>query len=149
MRPFALALLGLILAAGGCSSMEYYAAPEKATAQTAATVTGSRTNFLSLVRGVEASITRVDGKAAPVRSYDQSFLIAPGRHRVMLTAVEGPVTGVALVEFNFEAGRSYTVRASDIQTKEPEIWLEDARTGQVIARKFSADLRPSSPPPGS
>jgi hypothetical protein len=146
MKPFALALLGLILVAEGCSSMEYYEPPRNATAQTAATVAGSRTNFLSVVRGVEASITRIDGKAAPVTSYDKSFLIAPGMHRVMMTAVEGPVAAVALVDFNFEAGRSYIVRASDIQTKPPEIWLEDARTGQVIARKFSADLRPNSTP---
>ena len=146
MKLVALALLGLVVVAGGCSSMEYYEAPRNATAQTAATVTGSRTNFLSLVRGVEASITRVDGKAAPVRSYSESFLIAPGTHRVLMTASEGPVAAVALVDFNFEAGRSYVVRASDIETKTPEIWLEDARTGQLIARRFSADLRPNSPP---
>jgi hypothetical protein len=145
MKPFALALLGLLVV-GACSSMEYYEAPEKATAQTAATVTGSRTNFLSVVRGVEASITRVDGKAAPVRSYDKPFLVGPGTHRVTMTAVEGPVAAVALVDFAFEAGRSYIVRASDIQTKAPEIWFEDAHTGQIISRKFSADLRSNSSP---
>jgi hypothetical protein len=149
MKSFALALLGLILVAGGCGSTEYYAAPANATAKTSATVVGSRTNFLSLVRGVEASITRVDGKPVSMGGYDKPFLIPPGRHRVMMTAVEGPVTGVALVDFNFEAGRSYVVRANDIQNATPEIWLEDARTGQVVVRKFSADLRSSSPPPGS
>ena len=147
MRLFALALLGLVLVAGGCASMEYYEPPKGATAQTAATVTGSRTNFLGVVRGVEASISRIDGKAAPVRNYDNSFMLAPGKHRVLMTAVEEPVAAVALVDFDFEAGRSYIVRASDIQTKPPEIWLEDARTGQVVARKFSAEIRPSSPPP--
>jgi hypothetical protein len=148
MKPVALALLGLILVAGGCSSMEYYEPPRTATAETAATVTGSRTNFLSLVRGVEASITRVDGKAAPATSYDKSFLIAPGTHRVLMTAIEGEIAAVALVDFNFEAGRSYVVRASDILTRPPEVWLEDARTGQLVARKFSAEIRPSSPPRG-
>ena len=54
----------------------------------------------------------------------------------------------AAVRVEIEAGRSYIVRASDIQTRVPEIWLEDARTGQVVARKFSAEIRPSSPPPG-
>jgi hypothetical protein len=145
MKPLALALLGLLVV-GACSSTEYYEAPEKATAETAATVTGSRTNFLSVVRGVEASVTRVDGKAAPVRDYDKPFLIAPGLHRVMMTAVEGSVAAVALVDFTFEAGRSYVVRASDIQTKAPEIWIEDAHTGQIVARKFSADLRSNSSP---
>jgi hypothetical protein len=147
MKTRATALLGLILLVGGCSApMEYYEPPKSATAQTAATVTGSRLNLLGMVRVVEASITRVDGKAAPVAGYDKSFLIAPGRHRVTMTAVEGSVAADALVDFNFEAGRSYIVRASDIQNAPPEIWLEDARTGRLVARKFSADIRPNRPP---
>lgn len=146
MKPRATALLGLFLLIGACTPMEYYQAQPRATEQTAATATGTRTNFLGLVRGVEASITHIDGKAAPVTKYDQPFLIAPGKHRVTMAANEGPLTAIALVDFNFEAGRSYLVRASDLENTPPEIWLEDARTGQIVARRFSADLRSASPP---
>jgi hypothetical protein len=146
MKLRALALLGVLLLIGACTPMEYYQAPPRATEQTAATITGSRTNFLGLVRGVEASITHIDGKSAPVRSYDQSFLVAPGRHRVRMIANEGPLEAIALVDFEFQAGRSYVVRASDLENTPPEIWLEDARTGQIVARRFSADLRSASPP---
>ena len=139
-------LLIVAAAAFGCTTVEYYQPPASANSpQTAATVVGSRLNLLSLVRGVEVSIIRVDDKPAPVFSYDKPFLIAPGVHRVVISAQQGTESASALVDFNFEARRSYIVRSSDIRGGASEVWLEDQGTGQVVGRKFRADMAGNAP----
>ena len=130
------------VAAFGCKPMEYYQPPPSAdSARTAATVVGSRTDLLGPVKGIEAWIARVDDKAAPVRSYDQSYTIAPGRHRIVISAQVGTETATAPVDYTFEAGKSYVVRGTDIRSGSSEVWLEDARTGRTVGGKFRATVK--------
>ena len=127
------------IAAVGCAPMEIYEPPAAANIpQKAATVVGSQLQVLGLVKTVEASITRVDGKHAPVYSYDKPYLIAPGVHHIVISAREGDQIATAAVDFNFAAGRSYVVRATDIRDGVSEVWLDDKDTGRFASQKFRA-----------
>jgi hypothetical protein len=137
--PIAALLVSVAVAAFGCAPMEFYEPPAAVnTPKKSATVVGSRLEVLGLVKTVDASITRVDGKHAPVYSYDKPFLIAPGAHRIVITAQEGEQTATATVDFSFEAARSYTVRATDIRNGVSEVWLEDKDTGRPAGARFRA-----------
>lgn len=141
------AILAALIAAG-CAPMEIYEPPAAAnTPQKAATVVGSQLEVLGRVKTVETSITRVDGKHAPVYSYDKPYLIAPGVHHIVISALQGAETATAAVDFSFEAGRGYVVRSTDIRNGASDVWLEDQRTGQIVGRRFRADVAGNSPRP--
>ena len=143
-----LALLGTIgLGAFGCTSTDYYKAAPTANAQTAATVAAGQTPLLGFARVVRAGITRVDDKAAPAASFERPFLIAPGRHRIVITAQMGAETVAATTDYVFEAGRSYIARATDIRDGAAEVWLEDEKSGQPGGNKFRATTAVSVPAP--
>jgi hypothetical protein len=132
-------LTAIAIAATACAPMEIYEPPAAVnTPQRSATVVGSQTQLLGLVRTVEAWIVRVDGKHAPVYAYDKPYLVAPGTHSVVITAQEGAETATATATLTFQAGHSYVVHGGDIRGGASEVWVEDRTTGQAASQRIRA-----------
>jgi hypothetical protein len=125
----AFALLSALLVSGCGGIVQTYEGPKKSSHEIAIL----KTNVGELTFDT-AWVDQVDDKTL-VRAYTE-LEVAPGRHSLRVQLSSGIIKANTSISFEAKAGRTYRVKGI-IRRNGPIAWIEDDRTGEVIAGEKS------------
>jgi len=145
MRIRAILVLVLALsAATGCGAPQNkYVIPANLTPQTAASLVGSRLEVPGASSNARVYHAKIDGALtlAGPGGWNEKVLLSPGAHTIIFGIqqggfLSGDYFGFGRVQANFQAGKTYMLRAAVVNAEERRFlgWIEDGE-GQTVSDK--------------
>lgn len=117
-----------------------YVAPAGLTAETGATLVGSRQPVPGLLDDdVRAIVSAVDGKLTGIElsTWSAPVPVSPGPHTIQIAALQGALRGEIAVRVTLAAGRTYAARSSAPAGRAVTLWLEDKTSGAAASDKLA------------
>lgn len=146
-------VLPVVLILTGCDRSRAYETPPSLTAQSAATITGSKHHDPNpLAADTRVYIVSIDDKltGGGAHAWDSNVFLLPGEHVIKIGvyrhSLSGTNVGFGTVTARFQAGQAYFLRAVEPvpvskTLAQSAVWIEDSGTA-VVSAKAPVDVEP-------